>query len=1756
MLVKLKFEPVSGPAPPNTPLVGLRTDQPFTVLVTIIAHKLGIADFTPYAIYTLPDGPLGEPGPAIPMDTVLADLGLKPTSMLLVRPKAAAAATTLAHAAASASASAPAATGASTGNGSPPSTPRGERQPTPSIADDDSSSRDRRHSTSSDHSARRSSDPRASLKSFSVDIDPSAVLRHSELEEQVEEQVFTSEGAGEMHPLAVVKCTVTVNKKKRGDMIAVVRDWCGAFALFTITSSGLLGQKKLAITDAYPLVHQFQVSETLPSASASAGSTSSSSVASQGFALLIDDQLFEVECGVEQKRQLYAALKVAYDTMYEGRDKNEVILMRMATVAFSLAFRDTASIGSSDIDKALVSAFASGKLETFVQLRRVLVSAATRDRAISRILNYVDSKSLSGTRVQITLQCLKQCVLTPIKHESDQLSQITTSLMRVHGDSQLPSEYSEIAASLLGDFRVCYEVAEQWQGREAQPDIPFPEQYFGTQVAVEARLKRRETQAQSRTSYRAGVYIASLVLTSNDDLVVDQHGNLPASFVGEHSACGNLASESSEEFMWLLQAGKLVTSMSLPAREAELYPFRSAVLNAARSLANTLGVSQLGNLFGRPIVLPVTNTVLLCFVSLVSEQRPLRGSDGLSWAHMRNFEHKFYMKYTEVSVQARLELLSASFSDGPRFIQAMRDFAHQSTAIRGGVYVAHLRSCSTLNGFRVLVRNDGSHFVVPMERVADSMTDDDWAWCQGLAYREAHDIDLLDEAHTLSTKLSFQQRFLQAQRKLLDDLAAPSVGVVFDIEHVYLDEANSIRVIVCTTFANNTDLDRNLARRVEWRPLERVEASMFSMFCSKRSSEFLATLRSVEVALKDLAERSRTANDALSRQRERDLRAQREVLTLAWSPMRWVARAVVWSNKRVPPITLAVQVAPGTTVDAAVAVARRNMSMTMETARNSIVANLQTETWSDVVSRLDVLSLQDDSAADTPLAPSREPQLQPPSDVAPLLEGYDELAVDFSLSQLLPADRPWSPTPHEICYFITQEIVEEALVDAVDGAQFAEVGRVVMDMIDVLEAVDDLVEDVVIEVQRAETEARIDRDRADFLSRLDELFDPKRIPYDDKVSSADEGALDAADTTVVGKRVRVFVNDFHNTITMIDKLMGIVDTVLDLQPAVDTVLELTHAAERRARRLTGTVSPTLQSSARRSHDAGRTVSPPNVRLSLKQVISGSPAQRSASAASGRASAVRQSAASVASSASSAAAKPRKPAVPKFSGRHDAAPAKRLMQVLGERAADHAVEQSRIDADIRAAARRANQPPRPGRVTRAPSSAPPRGRQRSGTLIAQVSNLLPAGSPCRSSIKQLRSLNALYRRTGANRSRDDTESQASSVDQSAAARQQTAPAGSLASADGLDGAPFDDDVDGLGAADAGALADIDADFLDACPHVYFVSGDYRRRLDVDSARQCSVCVERNVSEFVTEDVERKPCNVPVFVFPIDADVLEICARFLEGPDSLPPAEQLLGDSALDVLRAADLLETPLLFIYCAGFLFDRHLLGVDELRESIASSFFLDLQPDEWHHLEAELSVSLPVFDFFWFVRLGTEFNTSAAFEAHRGRWKQRYCETRVENFLCAGAENVDEDELQMWNEFAGPLVRNIDVSESKFGIGELSLLGDVMSATLESLDASSSQVDDSATSILTASFPRLRAVALRSTHASDALALYLVSHVPSLQRLDMRDTPFSQSAADRITAARPSIELLHGPLGAQQQPQPQQRGDSASRASAAASASS
>ena len=136
------------------------------------------------------------------------------------------------------------------------------------------------------------------------------------------------------------------------------------------------------------------------------------------------------------------------------------------------------------------------------------------------------------------------------------------------------------------------------------------------------------------------------------------------------------------------------------------------------------------------------------------------------------------------------------------------------------------------------------------------------------------------------------------------------------------------------------------------------------------------------------------------------------------------------------------------------------------------------------------------------------------------------------------------------------------------------------------------------------------------------------------------------------------------------------------------------------------------------------------------------------------------------------------------------------------------------------------------------------------------------------------------------------------------------------------------------------------------------------VSIEAAKQCAACTVEAIQFHVpapndyNEDIDFTPIppddvqstDVPVFVVRAAPNIVAMAVEFLEGPENIGNASQFLAGCELELLRCANILQTPLLFIYCAGHMYDMQK-RQQELHQELMGSFMLGLSIEEWHKLE-------------------------------------------------------------------------------------------------------------------------------------------------------------------------------------------------------------
>jgi len=252
------------------------------------------------------------------------------------------------------------------------------------------------------------------------------------------------------------------------------------------------------------------------------------------------------------------------------------------------------------------------------------------------------------------------------------------------------------------------------------------------------------------------------------------------------------------------------------------------------------------------------------------------------------------------------------------------------------------------------------------------------------------------------------------------------------------------------------------------------------------------------------------------------------------------------------------------------------------------------------------------------------------------------------------------------------------------------------------------------------------------------------------------------------------------------------------------------------------------------------------------------------------------------------------------------------------------------------------------------------------------------------------------------------------------------------------------------------------------------------------------------------------NSPTRVVNLDADGIQTqaIAEMLEGlvlDDTQlhkNTLRQMHGDM-LTLLVAACEVENLRMFI-CAV---DKVLEGEHgseheetSILELVSQSFAMDLPAMTWHQMEHKLLGVGPAMDTFWYCRCKEEFDAEDEFSSCKGMWKQIYCELRFQKHLRSGLDAIPESELSLWDNFLGPHVQTVDLSETG--------------------------CHDDVVAVCVAYCPNLKYLDLHDSKVTDAAIVELVERVEELVWINIEDTAITGEGVEKLVQAYPNLELV------------------------------
>ncbi|KAG9390565.1 hypothetical protein J8273_7916 [Carpediemonas membranifera] len=584
-----------------------------------------------------------------------------------------------------------------------------------------------------------------------------------------------------------------------------------------------------------------------------------------------------------------------------------------------------------------------------------------------------------------------------------------------------------------------------------------------------------------------------------------------------------------------------------------------------------------------------------------------------TWAGCTETELALYHTYMGVSKNANLDALPAGF-DGIRFIRAAEDYwrlRQPGVDLPPGVHVARVNLLSDLDGDYVLV--DTTSRQLPMYPLAGCigpeftpMAADMWGWVQAISIhrqREGPDTALPVDATMEPVRMRAVEKLREAFMVAVQDMIADwgDEGALYDANPVTVDEGQQVQVIPFVHVWTTNTLPAAVRANHVWRPLAAVELDYATRHQTLRLSQYRADIARAEDALRQATVLARNTGDGSAVRLAREALAARQMV---WTPMQWLGQLHAWAALGMPSVLDAVrrsvvdvnEPAPVVLAEAnerhlaavggvsnaflfdviTCRVASDDGQMALKLFFAETVAPLMAlyqtypgskptdrslsvpargapnsaEAWQLVESV--VRSLLGVGEESEPL-----PSVRPAEQVAMEEPPVEALDVEFTLKELLAKDA-FVVTTYDDMRCVVEEAVETALVQTVDTRIFLEVEATLEDVIDVVSATADLVEDAVWLAVDQQTRASIEQEKAMLDNRMSMLFTQALPDLTDLPDDGDESLPPAPSALQYADLLTPFTPTVRRLADRLAQLVSISDSVLDV---VDTGIELGKVTE-------------------------------------------------------------------------------------------------------------------------------------------------------------------------------------------------------------------------------------------------------------------------------------------------------------------------------------------------------------------------------------------------------------------------------------------------------------------------------------------------------------------------------------------------------------------------------------------------------------------
>ncbi|KAG2381670.1 hypothetical protein C9374_006054 [Naegleria lovaniensis] len=955
--------------------------------------------------------------------------------------------------------------------------------------------------------------------------------KRGELEASIESSLFTGVGMGNVKVLAAVEGILAGSSSKKKDkkdniIMAVARDWCGSYMVATISNmrTGLsFSGNARSITKTYSLADNFNIKTLEP------GSTVK-------FELSIDGEK-EVD--------------------------EDILNMRLASVEFAESTCPT-TYSTEDVQSLVSLTFDSKKIipEDVVTLRAMIRKSPNRKALLQALHQRLENTSATDEKeISLILELFNEAIICPVKCEGGLEQKIKDRLLSLRGMMK-DGDVAEKVDLVIEQIQILISVLENWQGRGKLPDVPFPPEFLGgpTSDIGKKKMEKQSQQIKENISkYFNGVFL-SVIYYTDTHILMDSSNMLPSEKLRFPYASIPTVSMDSPDFQWLLDLGKnwseLISNYDDPPEN--VFPsIKLDMIRAGKKLRSTFNIS-LGVLYDRVVDVKETKVAMLLACKYL-EDRSLITHPNYVWEERTVFEHRLYQGLGILShYNERIERLSDTFY-GPRFIENVITFSKQMTStkiLEDGVYLGYLRWCwSSKNDFRLLL-DENKRMMIPHVRITKGALDKEkLEWMQTIRARSAIGQPIeADYQHQVTLEVpidqyeKFEHKFYRAILELKSSLGIDGLGYLYDLESITLDPNNKIYLIVYCDQSDEDDLRDNWSGKYIWRSLRSFENIHTYCFWEHVTSLYKSNVNKIVCSG---VEPDGSTTDEIGRGLSSN--EKQNALTRAhkaFFPFRWPSRILNWAMKGYVSFINVSTPSTSESILQLIKETTKNLSNTNFELKNSINELSQKYSITDATSWeliYSVVSKKDKNKKNVKIATDdKDKQITKAPTVEQAMEAVpvQEFELSCNFKSFIDIESAVMPTSIDVCTNIVNEIVDLALVEAIDWKEYQVSVDVLEEMISIIETLEMISSSVTISYEAESFVDLIKQERDefqfDFIHKFEAIIQSSESTQKTKKTALD--ICNASYDSIIRSCVSLFNDSIENAMSMLNAASSGQDT--------------------------------------------------------------------------------------------------------------------------------------------------------------------------------------------------------------------------------------------------------------------------------------------------------------------------------------------------------------------------------------------------------------------------------------------------------------------------------------------------------------------------------------------------------------------------------------------------------------------------------------